>query len=102
MKCEFGRCLNCEKDLLSRCPTCSHGKPSNNYTEVRFNLTNETIMPVAVCLDCKDKIFHADKKEIMKAVRDGWAREHERMGWPQERRDVYWATHGEGVLEIAE
>lgn len=102
MKCEFGLCLNCEKSLVTACPTCNHKRPNNNYTEVRFKLTNQTQMPVAVCLDCKDKIFQADKKAIMKAVREGWEREHLRMGWDKEQQDKYWQTHGEGVLEIAE
>jgi hypothetical protein len=42
-----------------------------------------------------------DKKEVMQTVRDGWKREHDVMNWSQEKRDNYWKTHGEGVLEIA-
>lgn len=102
MICEYGKCLHCGKDLMSACGTCGHKKPNNNYTEVRFDLTNGSKMPVAVCLDCKDKIFHADKKEIMKVVRAGWEKEHDKMGWDKDQRERYWQAHGEGILEIAE
>lgn len=100
MKCEYGLCLMCEKDLMTTCGSCGHKKPGNNYTEVLLPLTNKSQMPVAVCLDCKDKIWHADKKEIMKAVRAGWHREHEKLNWTKEKRELYWKTHGEGTLEI--
>lgn len=101
MKSEYGLCHLCEKDLMVSCPTCNHKKPGNNYTEVYLTLTNSSQMPVAVCLGCKDKIFNADKKEVMAAVREGWKREHDKMNWTQEKRDAYWQKHGEGVLEIA-
>lgn len=102
MKAEYGLCLHCEKELMQTCPTCSHKKPGNNYTEVLLNLTTGSKMAVATCLDCKDKIFNADKKEIMAAVRKGWSKEHDKLNWSKEKRDHYWLTHGEGVLEIAE
>lgn len=102
MKCAHGLCLYCEKDLMTTCPTCSHRKPGNNYTQIFFPLTNGSQMPVVVCLDHKDTIFNADKKEIMKAVRDGWHQEHDKMGWTKDKRDAYWETHGEGKLEIAD
>lgn len=101
MKCEYGLCLNCEKDLMKSCPTCNHRTAGNNYTEIFFPLTNGTQMPVAVCLDCKDTIFHADKKEIMAAVRKGWQAEQAKLNWNKDQKDLYWKTHGEGVLEIA-
>lgn len=84
------------------CPTCGTKKPSNDYTQVNFTLTNGSQMPVAVCLGCMDKVFHADKKQIMRAVREGWHREHEQMQWSKDQREHYWQTHGEGVLEIAD
>lgn len=101
MKSEFGLCLLCEKDLMVTCPTCSHKKPGNNYTEVTVDLTNGSKMPIATCLDCKDKVHLAEKKLIMQAVRQGWHREHDRMRWSQAQREAYWKSHGEGTLEIA-
>lgn len=101
MKSEYGFCHLCEKDLMVTCSSCNHKKPGNNYTEVLLPMTNGSQMPLAVCLDCKDKIFHADKKEIMAAVRQGWKKEHDAMNWSKEKRDAYWRTHGEGALEIA-
>lgn len=102
MKSEYGLCLHCEKDLMHTCGSCGHKKPGNNYTEVLFKLSNGSQMPVATCLTCKDTIWQADKKEIMKAVRAGWHKEHEKMNWNKEKRDHYWASHGEGILEIVD
>lgn len=102
MKAEYGLCILCEKDLMSTCGSCGHKKPGNNYTEVMFDLSNGSKMPVATCLGCKDKVFHADKAEIMKAVRDGWHKEHEKMNWSKDKREHYWSTHGQGILEIAD
>lgn len=102
MKCEYGLCLNCEKDLLRTCSSCGSKQKSNDYTEVLLNLTNGSKMPIAVCLDCKDTVFQGDKKQIMDAVRKGWSKEHEKMNWSKEKRDHYWSTHGEGILEIAD
>lgn len=102
MRCEHGICLHCEKKVMDECPTCHTKKPNEHYTEVQVELSNKSRMALAVCLGCKDKIFEADKKEVMKAVRDGWHKEHERLNWPKEKREHYWKSHGEGVLEIAE
>lgn len=100
MKCEYGLCLICEKDLMVSCPTCNHKKPSNEYTEVHIDLTNGSKMPIAVCLGCKDKVHLQDKKEIMCAVRKGWHKEHDHMNWNKDKRDKYWEKYGEGKLEI--
>lgn len=102
MKSEYGLCLLCEKDLMTTCGSCGHKKPGNNYTEVQFPLLNGSLMPIATCLDCKDNVWHVDKKEIMRAVRQGWNKEHEKMNWNKDKRDHYWASHGEGILEIAD
>ncbi len=100
MKCEMGFCLLCEKPIMELCPTCSAKRSNDQYTEVELELTNHNSMKVAVCLNCKDQVYLADKKEMMKAVREGWTREHDREAWTQEKRDTYWETHGEGRLEI--
>ncbi len=100
MKCEYGQCLLCEKDLMVSCASCGHKKPGNNYTEVFLELNNGSKMPIASCLDCKDKIYQADKALVMKAVRDGWHKEHDKMNWTIEKRQHYWEKHGEGKLEI--
>lgn len=101
MKCEYGLCLVCEKNLMSTCGSCGHKKPGNEYTEVLLDLTNGSKMPVAVCLTCKDKVHLEDKKQIMHHVRKGWHKEHDKLNWTKERRDHYWKSHGEGKLEIA-
>lgn len=101
MKCEYGLCLHCEKDLMTACGTCGHKKPGNEYSEVLLDLTNGSKMPIAVCHACKDKVWTGDKKAMMHAVRQGWHKEHDKMNWTKEKREQYWKTHGEGVLEIA-
>jgi len=100
MKCEYGICLLCEKDLMVSCKSCGHKKPGNNYTEVLLDLNNGSKMPIATCLDCKDKIAQADKIDILRAVRDGWTKEHDSMNWSKEKRDHYWKSHGESILKI--
>lgn len=101
MKSGFGLCLICEKNLMVTCPTCGHKKFGNEYTEVLLDLTNGSKMPIAVCLGCKDKVHQHDKVEIMKAVRQGWHDEHDKMNWTSAQRQKYWAHHGAGILEIA-
>ena len=89
MKCEYGICLLCEKQLMDSCPTCSAKRHNGQYTEVEVELTNKNRMRLAVCLECKDKVHLHDKKEIMDAVREGWKREQLRDHWPQEQINRY-------------
>lgn len=97
MRCEYGFCLLCEKDVMVSCGTCGHKKHGNNYTEVLLDLSNGSKMPIAVCLECKDKVSHADKSDIMKAVRAGWQKELDAMDWSKEQREAYWKTHGDAL-----
>ena len=101
MRCEYGFCLCCDKKILDDCPTCGSKRKTGDYTEVLLDLTNGSKMPIAVCLGCKDSVYHEDKIKVMQAVRDGWRREHDKLRWTPEQREQYWAVHGEGVLEIA-
>lgn len=102
MKCAYGICTHCETDVMSTCKECGTHRPNGKYTEVMMNLSNGSKMPVAVCLDCKDKVFQADRKELMAAVRQGWHREHDKNNWTKEQREAYWSKHGEGILEIVD
>ena len=102
MRCEFGTCLHCEKPVMDVCKECGTKRPNGQYTEVFVNLSNKSKMALAVCLDCTGKIYQADKKEVMRAVRDGWSREHDKMQWTKEKREAYWKMHGEGILEIVD
>ena len=101
MKCEYGICTLCEKSVMETCSTCGAKRHAGRYTEVLLDLTNGSKMPVAVCLDCKDHVHQVNKKVLMDAVRQGWHREHVKANWSKEKRDAYWARHGEGILEIA-
>lgn len=82
------------------CASCGTKKRSNNYTEVEMNLNNNSRMKIAVCLDCKDKIFKEDRKAIMDAIKAGWKTEQVRDGWTQDKMDAYEATFG--GLEIVD
>lgn len=52
MKCEFGYCTVCEKEIARSCPSCSHKTPTHDYTEVSVEWSNGSKMPIAVCVDC--------------------------------------------------
>ena len=102
MRCEYGICTNCGTEIMSKCSECGTKRPNARYTTVFMKLSNGSQMPIAVCIDCKDKVFLADRLELMQAVRDGWQREHDAMNWTKEERDKYWSHHGEGVLAIVD
>lgn len=102
MKCEYGFCTHCSKPIMDSCPTCNTKRPNGQYTEVEMNLSNGSRMKVGVCLECRDKVFQANRKELMAAIRNGWSAEQDKMNWPKEKRDAYWKTFGEEVLEIVD
>lgn len=52
MKCEFGYCSVCEKDISQKCPSCEAKRPGPEYTEVQVEWSNGSKMQIAVCLDC--------------------------------------------------
>lgn len=73
MKCEFGYCLVCEKEIAPKCGSCEARRPGGQYTEVQLNWSNGSRMNVAVCLDCsKDKVWVADKVAMTQAHFDAW------------------------------
>ena len=102
MKCEYGYCLVCEREILATCKECGAKRPNGLYTEVKLKLSNGTQMPIATCLGCKDKVWKEDKAKIMEAVRAGWSKEHDRDNWSQERRDKYWQIYGVEALKIVD
>lgn len=78
MKCEFGVCIVCEKEIATKCPTCSKRSPSEDYTEVQLNWSNGSKMQTAACLDCsKEKVWKADKTELTHAIWDAWDRSNQ-------------------------
>lgn len=74
MKCEYGYCLNCEKEIVPICPTCKTARaPNENYTEVELKWSNGAKMKTAVCIQCaKGPIWKADRKSLTQAVWDAW------------------------------
>jgi hypothetical protein len=86
MKCEYGLCLVCEKKITDDCMVCASKKPNSDYTEVHLKLNNGSLMPVAVCTDCKDKVFYKDRKAVMEAVRQGWRDVAKKQKWNPEHR----------------
>ncbi len=75
MKCEYGFCLVCEKEIAPRCGKCDSRKPGNQYTEVFLTWSNGSKMKTAVCIECaKKKVWDADKQELTQAIWDAWDR----------------------------
>jgi hypothetical protein len=73
MKCEFGYCLVCEKEIARKCGECSSKTPTGEYTEVTLNWSNGSKMQTAVCIECApEKIWKADKREMTQAIWDAW------------------------------
>lgn len=73
MRCEFGFCISCDKEIAPKCDGCTGRRPNEFYTEVTLPLSNGSRMNLAVCTDCsQDKIWAADKKELMDAVKAAW------------------------------
>lgn len=97
MKCEFGFCINCEKEISSACVQCGTRRINDQYTEVALPMTNGSKMVVGVCLDCADKVFHADKNALMDAVKSAWIREHHKAKRPHE----ILLKHEETVKDLA-
>ena len=75
MKCEFGFCLVCDKEIVPACKECGTRKltKSSPYTEVQLPWSNGSRMNVAVCVDCASgPVWKADKKELTQAIWDKW------------------------------
>lgn len=75
MKCEFGFCMLCEKEIAPPCGHCNTRKPGSQYTEVEVAWSNGSKMKVAVCVDCAVKNAHASpeaKEGITKAHWNHW------------------------------
>lgn len=74
MRCEFGFCLVCEKEIAPKCDSCKSGRrPGPEYTEVQIKWTNGSLMTTAVCIDCaKGPIWSADKKAMTEATWQAW------------------------------
>ncbi len=52
MRCEFGYCGVCDKEIAKKCDSCSHKKPTEDYTEVQVEWSNGAKMNIAVCKEC--------------------------------------------------
>lgn len=73
MRCEFGFCLSCDKEIAPQCDGCTGRRPNEHYTEVTLPLSNGSKMNVGVCTGCAEHtIWKADKKALMDAVKAAW------------------------------
>lgn len=95
MKCEYGLCIVCEKDLMIACATCGHKRPGNEYSEVLLKLSNGSLMPIVACHAHKDTLHNEDREKIMEAVQLGWRKEHDKLHWSKEKRDDYHKHFGQ-------
>jgi len=79
MKCEFGFCSVCEKEIAPACPQCSTRKPGSDYTEVEMAWSNGAKMKIAVCVACAVANAHHTQKakeHLTKAHHDHWDKHH--------------------------
>lgn len=73
MRCEFGYCITCDKEIANKCGSCDSKKPNNQYTEVAVKWSNGANMQMACCSDCsRDYFWKANKEEMTKAVWQAW------------------------------
>lgn len=60
-----------------------------------FELDDGSIMRVAVCTECREKLKPLDTLQIMEAVYKGWAFEIEHYcRWPEDRKQRYLDKYG--------
>ena len=52
MRCEYGYCVVCDKELTRCCETCGIRSRSPEYSEVEVTWTNGSVMRIAVCMTC--------------------------------------------------
>lgn len=77
MRCEYGYCLICDKEIAKKCETCETRKPTDDYTEVQLQWSNGSKMNTAVCVECatQGRVHSADRMEMTKAVWKAWERQ---------------------------
>lgn len=93
---KYGHCVNCHKALrILKVVTGNDGKPVEQYMwlpdkdRVDFKLSDNSIMPVTICKECKDALTTKDYKKIMKSVQKGWDNEMDDMGWTVKQKKAY-------------
>lgn len=52
MRCEFGYCMVCDKEIAKTCTTCGNRGKTSEYTEVEIQWSNGSKMQIAVCVSC--------------------------------------------------
>ncbi len=77
MRCKYGFCIVCDKEIAKRCSGCDARKPTEDYTEVQLQWSNGSKMQMACCVECsRDAIWKADKAALTRAVQEAWDAEH--------------------------
>ncbi len=75
MRGEFGYCVVCDKEIAKQCESCTHKKPTRDYSEVQVEWSNGSKMKVAVCVSCASSHAWATeegKRIITQAHWDVW------------------------------
>lgn len=78
MKCEFGYCSVCDKEIAKKCPSCEVRVKTSDYTEVQVAWSNGQKMNIAVCLHCAQThawMTPSAKKAITEAHWDTWRKQ---------------------------
>lgn len=80
---------------LCNCKT-AHKNPDqtlnvDNYKELTYEVSNNSIMTIGLCKDCYEKTKEDDTnfETIMESVRDGWTKEMDSLNTTEEDRKKY-------------
>lgn len=87
MKCEFGYCTTCEKEIALPREGSQTRIPTNDYSEVEVKWTNGSRMKIAVCVNCAKSHIWATpeaKKGITIAHWEAW----DKLGGAYDQRVV--------------
>lgn len=75
MRCEFGYCMVCDREIAKTCTACGAKSKTSEYTEVQVEWSNGSKMQIAICISCATRHAFATpeaKAGITRAHWDAW------------------------------
>lgn len=52
MRCEFGYCMVCDREIAKTCTACNVRSKTSDYTEVEIMWSNGSKMRIGICVSC--------------------------------------------------
>lgn len=94
----FSCCGTCDTKILFKNPDQTLNL--DNYREVSFLTSINSIMTVGFCPICREKVVNDPQffQRIMDSVKEGWILEQIHEGWTDEQKQKY--QDGFGNIEI--